>query len=53
MTALFIFSRAARIDPILEVLGGFAVAGVIGVAAWQVSTGQLQVGDVAGLLLLF
>ena len=40
----------ARIDPILEVLGGFAVAGVIGVAAWQVSTGQLQVGDVAGFI---
>ena len=40
----------ARIDPILEVLGGFAVASVIGVAAWQVSTGQLQVGDVAGFI---
>jgi len=40
----------ARIEPILEVLGGFAVAGVIGVAAWQVSSGQLQVGDVAGFI---
>ena len=40
----------ARIDPILEVLGGFAVAGVIGVAAWQVSTGQSEVGDVAGFI---
>ena len=40
----------ARIDPILEVLGGFAVAGVIGVAAWQVSTGQLQVSDVVGFI---
>ena len=40
----------ARIDPILEVLGGFAVAGVIGVAAWQVANGQLQVGDVAGFI---
>jgi len=40
----------ARIDPILEVLGGFAVAGVIGVAAWQVSTGQLHVGDVVGFI---
>ena len=40
----------ARIDPILEVLGGFAVAGVIGVAAWQVSAGQLQVGDVVGFI---
>ncbi|MEC7207985.1 MAG: ABC transporter ATP-binding protein, partial [Pseudomonadota bacterium] len=40
----------ARIDPILEVLGGFAVAGVIGVAAWQVANGQMQVGDVAGFI---
>ena len=40
----------ARIDPILEVLGGFAVAGVIGVASWQVAIGQLQVGDVAGFI---
>ena len=40
----------ARIDPILEVLGGFSVAGVIGVAAWQVSNGQLQVGDVVGFI---
>ena len=40
----------ARIDPILEVLGRFAVAGVIGVAAWQVANGQLQVGDVAGFI---
>ena len=40
----------ARIDPILEVLGGFAVAGVIGVAAWQVSNGQLQVGDIVGFI---
>ena len=37
-------------DPILEVLGGFAVAGVIGVAAWQVANGWLQVGDVAGFI---
>ena len=40
----------ARIDPILEVLGGFAVAGVIGVAGWRVINGQMQVGDVAGFI---
>lgn len=40
----------ARIDPILEVLGGIAVAGVVGVAAWQVSEGRMQVGDVAGFI---
>ncbi len=40
----------ARIDPILEVLGGFAIAGVIGVAAWQVQAGAMQVGDVVGFI---
>ena len=40
----------ARIDPILEVLGGVAVAGVIAVAGWRVANGQMQVGDVAGFI---
>jgi subfamily B ATP-binding cassette protein MsbA len=40
----------ARIDPILEVLGGFAVAGVIAVAGWRVIGGQMEVGDVAGFI---
>lgn len=40
----------ARIDPILEVLGGIAVAGVIAIAGWRVATGDMQVGDVAGFI---
>ncbi len=40
----------ARIDPILEVLGGFAVAGVIAVAAWRVVGSQMQVGDVVAFI---
>jgi len=40
----------ARIDPILEVLGGLAVAGVIAVAGWRVVNGHMQVGDVAGFI---
>lgn len=40
----------ARIDPILEVLGGVAVAGVIALAAWRVMNNQMQVGDVAGFI---
>ncbi len=40
----------ARIDPILEVLGGFAIAGVIGVAAWQVEIRAMQVADVVGFI---
>ena len=45
-----LFSGRARIDPILEALGGVAVAGVIGVAAWQVSSGKMGIGDVAGFI---
>ncbi|MGC6484541.1 MAG: ABC transporter ATP-binding protein, partial [Candidatus Puniceispirillales bacterium] len=40
----------ARIDPILEVLGGIAVAGVIAIAGWRVARGEMQVGDVAGFI---
>ena len=40
----------ARIDPILEVLGGVAIAGVIGLAGWQVAQGQLQTSDVIGFI---
>ena len=40
----------ARIDPILEILGGIAVAGVIALAGWQVFRGEMQVGDVAGFI---
>ena len=40
----------ARIDPILEVLGGVAIAGVVALAAWQVSRGEMAVGDVAGFV---
>ena len=40
----------ARIDPILEALGGVAVAGVIGLATWQVSQGQMQTADVIGFI---
>jgi len=45
-----LLSGRARIDPVLEALGGLAVAGVIALAAWQVSAGQMQVGDVVGFI---
>ena len=45
-----LFAGRARIDPILEALGGTAVAGVIGIAAWQVSTKAIGIGDVAGFI---
>ena len=40
----------AKIDPILEVVGGIAVGGVVALAGWRVSNGQLQVGDVIAFI---
>lgn len=40
----------ARVDPILEVVGGIAVAGVIALAVWRISRGAMQVGDVVGFI---
>ena len=40
----------AKIDPILEALGGVAVAGVIALASYQVSQGTMQIGDVIGFI---
>ena len=47
---LFLLSGRARIDPVLEVLGGIAVAGVVSVASWRVSNGEIVVGDVVGFI---
>ncbi len=40
-------SRAA-LDPILEVLGALAVAGVIGFAYWRITNGHSTIGEFAG-----
>ncbi|MEO1794016.1 MAG: ABC transporter ATP-binding protein, partial [Pseudomonadota bacterium] len=40
----------ARIDPMLEALGGVAVAGVIGLAYWRISGGSSTVGDFMGFV---
>ena len=40
----------AKIDPILEVVGGVAVGGVIALAGWRVSIGYLAVGDVIAFI---
>ena len=40
----------AKIDPILEVVGGLAVGGVVALASWRVANGQLQVGDVIAFI---
>ncbi len=40
----------AKIDPILEVIGGVAVGGVVALAGWRVAAGELQVGDVVAFI---
>jgi subfamily B ATP-binding cassette protein MsbA len=40
----------ARLNPTLETLGGLAVAGVIGFAAFRISGGQNTLGDLTGFV---
>ena len=40
----------ARIDPLLEMLGGLAVAAVLGFAGWRASLGGSSIGDFAGFV---
>lgn len=40
----------ARIEPTLEALAGFAIAGVIGLAYWRIANGQSTVGDFMGFV---
>lgn len=39
----------ARLESLLEALGGLAVAGVVWVAYWRIASGQSTVGDFMGL----
>ena len=40
----------AKIDPILEIVGGVAVGGVVALASWRVARGDMQVGDVIAFI---
>ena len=40
----------ARVDPMLEALGGLAVAGVLGLAYWRISHGISTEGDFMGFI---
>ena len=49
--ALMRMSRSrARVDPLLEVLGGTAVAAVIGFAGWRASHGSGGIGEFTGFV---
>ena len=47
---LRIVKGRSRIDPVLEVLGGAAVAAVIGFAGWRAAAGSNTVGDFTGFV---
>ncbi len=49
---LRILADRAAVDPILEIAGGIAVAGVLGVSAWRISTGSATIGDFLGFIAL-
>ena len=49
--ALMSMTRSrARIDPLLEMLGGLAVAAVLGFAGWRAALGTSSIGDFAGFV---
>lgn len=45
-----IASTRARVDPILEVLGGLTVAVVLGFVGWRVASGQGTIGEFTGFV---
>jgi ATP-binding cassette, subfamily B, bacterial MsbA len=45
-----IASTRARVDPILEVLGGLTVALILGFVGWRVSNGQGTIGEFTGFV---
>ena len=49
--ALMSMTRSrGRIDPLLEMLGGLAVAAVLGFAGWRAAWGSSSIGDFAGFV---
>ena len=47
---LKVLADKAAVDPILEVAGGVAVAGVLGFSVWRISQGAATVGDLLGFI---
>jgi subfamily B ATP-binding cassette protein MsbA len=49
--SLYAIARTrARVDPVLEALGGLAVAGVLAFVGWRVSSGLGTIGDFTGFV---
>ena len=47
---LKLIAEQARVDPILEVVGGLAIAGIVIFGVWQVSTGTATAASIAAML---
>lgn len=47
---LKLVTEQARVDPILEVMGGLAIAGIVIFGVYQVSTGTATAGSIAAIL---
>lgn len=47
---LKLVTEQARVDPILEVMGGLAIAGIVIFGVWQVSVGTATAGSIAAVL---
>jgi len=45
-----ITENRARVDPILEIVGGLALAGLIGFAGWRLIDGGTSIGNLMGIL---
>jgi len=48
--ALSLTASKARVDPILEVVGGLAFGGVLGFAGWRISQGAASIADFTGFI---
>jgi subfamily B ATP-binding cassette protein MsbA len=47
---LKVLADRAAVDPILEIAGGVALAGILGFAAWRMSSGHMSLGDLLGFI---
>ncbi|MEZ6012581.1 MAG: ABC transporter ATP-binding protein [Hyphomonas sp.] len=47
---LKVLADRAAVDPILEIAGGVALAGILGFAAWRISSGHMSLGDLLGFI---
>lgn len=47
---LKVLTDRAAVDPILEITGGVALAGILGFAAWRISNGAATLGDLLRII---